>query len=95
MQDGKAGHRSRIKAKYLENSANLVYDYEVLELLLTYAIPRRDVKPVAKALLERFGSLEKVLSASSRQLCTVSGIGYERGDAHHACKRYPAQKRKK
>ena len=43
--------------------------------ILTYAIPRRDVKPVAKALLERFGSLEKVLSASSRQLCAVSGIG--------------------
>lgn len=48
MDDYKSGHRNRIKAKYLENSANLVYDYEVLELLLTYSIPRRDVKPVQR-----------------------------------------------
>lgn len=75
MSDYRSGHRNRIKAKYLENSANLVYDYEVLELLLTYAIPRRDVKPVAKELLERFGSLDKVLSASKEQLCSVNGIG--------------------
>ena len=75
MDDYKSGHRNRIKAKYLENSANLVYDYEVLELLLTYSIPRRDVKPAAKALLERFGSLDKVFSASKEQLCTVNGIG--------------------
>ena len=53
-----AGHRDRLRRKYLENSANLVYDYEVLELLLTYAIPRKDVKPIAKELLERFGSIE-------------------------------------
>lgn len=75
MDDYKSGHRNRIKAKYLENSANLVYDYEVLELLLTYSIPRRDVKPAAKALLERFGSLDKVFSASKEQLCAVNGIG--------------------
>ncbi len=75
LQDGREGHRNRIKEKYLENSANLVYDYEVLELLLTYAIPRRDVKPVAKALLERFGSIKNVLEADKRQLCTVKGIG--------------------
>ena len=75
MDDYKSGHRNRIKAKYLENSANIVYDYEVLKLLLTYSIPRRDVKPVAKALLERFGSLDKVCSASKEQLCAVNGIG--------------------
>lgn len=75
MDDYKSGHRNRIKAKYLENSANLVYDYEVLELLLTYAIPRKDVKPIAKELLSRFGSLDKVLSASREQLCSVNGIG--------------------
>lgn len=75
MNDYKSGHRNRIKAKYFENSANLVYDYEVLELLLTYAIPRRDVKPIAKELLDRFGSLDKVFSASKEQLCCVNGIG--------------------
>lgn len=47
----------------------------MLELLLTYAIPRKDVKPVAKSLIERFGSLEKVFSATEKQLCSVSGIG--------------------
>lgn len=75
MEDHKSGHRNRLKAKYLENSANLVYDYEVLELLLTYAIPRKDVKPVAKELVERFGTLEKVFQANEKQLCSVSGIG--------------------
>lgn len=75
MSDYTAGHRERLRKKYLENSANLVYDYEVLELLLTYAIPRKDVKPVAKELLARFGSIEKVFSASAHQLSAVSGIG--------------------
>ena len=75
MSDYMAGHRDRLRRKYLENSANLVYDYEVLELLLTYAIPRKDVKPIAKELLERFGSIEKVFSPSARQLSAIKGIG--------------------
>ena len=75
MEDHKSGHRNRLKAKYIENSANLVYDYEALELLLTYAIPRRDVKPIAKALLEHFGTLENVFAAKEKQLCAVNGVG--------------------
>lgn len=75
MNDYTAGHRSRLREKYLENSANLVYDYEALELLLTYSIPRKDVKPLAKELLARFGSIEKVFSASARQLSAVKGVG--------------------
>lgn len=75
MEDYRAGHRKRLKEKYIENRANLVFDYEVLELLLTYAIPRRDVKPAAKALLRRFGSLDRVLAADEKQLCAVEGIG--------------------
>lgn len=75
MEDHRSGHRNRLKSKYLENSANLVYDYEALELLLTYAIPRKDVKPVAKDLIERFGTIEKVFQANEKQLCTVNGIG--------------------
>lgn len=75
MEDYRSGHRNRLKSKYLENSANLVYDYEALELLLTYAIPRKDVKPVAKDLIERFGTLEKVFQANEKQLCSVNGIG--------------------
>lgn len=75
LEDHKSGHRNRLKAKYIENSANLVYDYEALELLLTYAIPRRDVKPIAKALLEHFGTLENVFAAKEKQLCAVNGVG--------------------
>ncbi len=75
MNDHTAGHRSRLKEKYLENSTSLVYDYEALELLLTYAIPRKDVKPLAKDLLAHFGSIDKVFSAGARQLAAVKGVG--------------------
>ena len=69
------GHRQRIKNKYLENPASLVYDYEVLELLLTYSIPRKDVKPVAKELIARFGDIDGVFNASVNQLVMTQGVG--------------------
>jgi len=49
-----AGHRERLRAKYRKGGAEAFHDYEMLELLLTYAIQRRDVKPVAKSLFEKF-----------------------------------------
>lgn len=52
-----------------------MHDYELLELLLTYSIPRRDVKPVAKKLLSEFGSLSGVLDADPRKLEGLSGVG--------------------
>ena len=67
------GHRSRLKEKY--KSGGFSHDYELLELLLTYSIPRRDVKPAAKSLLARFGSVEGVLNANSEQLKEIAGIG--------------------
>lgn len=75
MSGHAAGHRKRIKEKYLESSGSLVYDYEVLELLLTYSIPRIDVKPIAKELLNKFGTMDKVLNANPAQLQKVDGIG--------------------
>lgn len=75
MNDYTSGHRQRLKQKYLAGSGNLVYDYEALELLLTYAVPRADVKPAAKALIEKFGTIDNVFSAEPAELETVPGIG--------------------
>ena len=66
------GHRERLKKKFFEG-ANLE-DYELLELLLMYAIPRKDVKELAKVLLERFGSLGGVLTAPIDDLVQIVGI---------------------
>lgn len=69
------GHRERLRGKLLTRGPGALDDYELLETLLFAFIPRRDVRPVAKALLARFGSLSAVLSAEPRALTDVSGIG--------------------
>jgi DNA repair protein RadC len=69
------GHRNRLRGKFQRAGPEALYDYELLELLLTYAIPRRDVKPLAKELIGRFGGLGGVLDASQRELESVSGMG--------------------
>lgn len=69
------GHRERLRSKLLARGASSLDDYEVLEVLLMAFIPRRDVKPIAKALQARFGSLSAILSAPSRDLVQVPGIG--------------------
>ncbi len=68
------GHRQRIKEKYLKNGIDGFLEYEILELLLTYSLPRRDVKPIAKDLLDKFGSLYNITNASKNALCEVEGI---------------------
>ena len=70
-----AGHRGRLRERFVKNRLNGFHDYEVVELLLTYAIARRDVKPLAKALLRRFGSLHKLFEATREELMEVDGIG--------------------
>lgn len=74
-EHGNDGHRGRLKARFVGTSGAGVADYELLELALTFAIPRRDVKPLAKDLLARFGSLGGVLTATPEQLGTVKGLG--------------------
>ena len=68
-------HRKRLRARFLEGGAAAVPDYELLELMLFGAIPRGDVKPLARALIERFGSLAGVITASQTQLMKEDGVG--------------------
>lgn len=70
-----AGHRSRMRRRFLRDGLDSFADHEVLELLLFYAMPRQDVNPMAHALLEKFGSLPEVLDAPVEALCTVHGVG--------------------
>lgn len=69
------GHRDRLRQRFKSNGGDALEDYELLELLLFRLIPRRDTKPTAKALLEKFGSLAQVFGASAARLQEVKGIG--------------------
>jgi len=73
-----AGHRERLRERFSRNGFEGFHDYEVLELLLTYAIPRVDVKPIAKRLLKVFGTLAGVFDAPLAELKQIEGMG-ERG----------------
>lgn len=68
-------HRARLRQRFIEGGPSSVADYEMLELVLFRAIPRRDVKPLAKQLLQRFGDFNSVISAPVARLGEVSGIG--------------------
>lgn len=68
-------HRKRIKKRYLEAGLTSFHDYEVLELLLTFAINQKDVKPMAKELLARFKSVRGILDAPVEELKTIAGMG--------------------
>lgn len=70
-----ADHRARLRARFLDGGASAMPDYELLELVLFRAIPRQDVKPLARALLEAFGDINGVLSAAPERLATVKGCG--------------------
>ena len=69
------GHRERLRQRFRDGGADAVPDYELLELVLFRAIPRLDVKPLAKALIARFGSFAEVVGASAERLKEVPGIG--------------------
>ena len=69
------GHRRRLREKFLKAGLNSLHDYEAVELLLTYAIPRMDVKPVAKSLIKKFKGLRGILDASMEELIETPGLG--------------------
>lgn len=69
------GHREKMRARFLAAGLDAFADHEALELLLYYAIPRRDTNPIAHTLMERYGSLSAVLEAPAEDLRKVEGIG--------------------
>jgi DNA repair protein RadC len=69
------GHRDRLRARFREVSSDAVSDYELLELILFRALPRRDVKPLAKKLIEIFGSFGEAMAAPPSRLAEVKGLG--------------------
>ena len=69
------GHRERIREKFLKNGIDGFAEYEILELLLTYCIPRKDTKPIAKELLNKFKSLDNVFKADFDKLSAIDGLG--------------------
>ncbi|HWF64074.1 MAG TPA: DNA repair protein RadC [Rhizomicrobium sp.] len=78
---GPAGHRERLRERFVKGGADAMPDYELLELTLFAALPRRDTKPLAKALLARFGSFAEVIAAPRARLLEVKGVG--EGVVHH------------
>src|SRR5689334_10178120 len=69
------GHRERLRGRFREAGSDAVSDYELLELVLFRAIPQRDVKPLAKDLIARFGSFAEVVAAPAARLAEVKGMG--------------------
>src|SRR5271170_1750710 len=69
------GHRERLRDRFREAGSDALSDYELLELLLFRVLPRRDVKPLAKSLLEKFGSFAEVIAAPEARLNEVRGLG--------------------
>lgn len=69
------GHRERLRQRFLEGGPDALQDYEMLELLLFPSLPRRDVKPLAKRLIKRFGSFADVITARPADLMAESGLG--------------------
>ena len=69
------GHRERLRTRFREAGAEAIADYELVELVLFRAIPQRDVKPLAKQLIDKFGSFAEVISAPEKRLAEVKGLG--------------------
>ncbi len=70
-----ADHRKRLRSRFMDGGATAMPDYELLELVLFRAIPRQDVKPLARLLLDTFGDFNRVISAVPARLLMVNGVG--------------------
>ena len=75
MEQEKDGHRGRLRSRYLKAGGDGFTDYDIIELVLTYAIPRRDVKPIARELLRRFKDVAGIMDADPKEISEVSGMG--------------------
>ena len=75
MEISRDGHRARMRAAYLQGGGDAMPDHQLLELLLSISLPRKDVKTIAYALINRFGSLEQVFAAGAADLQQVPGVG--------------------
>ena len=73
--DDHAGHRQRVRERFLKVGGDALEDYELLELALQLVIPRRDTKALAKTLLREFGSFSGVFNASEVRLAKIKGLG--------------------
>ena len=69
------GHRERLRNRFIDHGLENFQDYEALELLLLYVARQQDMKPVAKRLLEKFGSFQAVLDAPKEELAKIEGVG--------------------
>lgn len=69
------GHRQRLKARFISDKGHSMPDYELLEMILMYALPRKDVKPLAKNLIRHYTNLANVLAAPIDELMNIPGVG--------------------
>jgi len=69
------GHRNRLREKYYKNGIDSLHDYEILELLLTYSIPRKNCKPIAKELLKKNKNIKELFDAKEENLLEIDGLG--------------------
>ena len=70
-----ADHRQRLRARFMQGGAQALPEYELLELVLFRAIPRRDVKPLARMLMDQFGDFNRVITAPIERLKNIKGVG--------------------
>ena len=75
ISDDNAGHRERLRQRFLRSGFDSFAEHEIIELLLTFCLPRKDVKPIAKSLLRKFKNIRGVFDADVDKLRTVQGIG--------------------
>lgn len=87
VKNAHAGHREKLKRRFYNEGLDHFEDHNILELILFFAIPRKDTNDIAHALIDRFGSFSRVLEADVKSLCEVPGIGEH---AAHLIKTYPA-----
>jgi DNA repair protein RadC len=72
---GQSGHRARLLNRYIKAGVSSLNDYEILELILTFALPRKDTKPLAKALIAKYGTVSATVNAPLDELCGIDGLG--------------------